>query len=166
MTQPASVPTNGTTTAVFVETIADTAAPDLNEITAVTSLDVSCYLTADGLSPATSEQTIEDPRLCSRQTFEQPGDFTDSIELTYVFNPASPADDEARLALPRGTTGYLVIRWGVDSDQAFAAGDIVDLYPVTFGVQRKQPPARNGIHKIMQKPFVTGEVIRDVVVVA
>ncbi len=166
MTIPASVPTNGTTSAVLVMTIANPAAPDVDEITAVSSLDLSCYLTGDGLNPQTSENTIEDPRLCQVQTFEARGDFTDSLELTYVFNPASPADNEAQLALPAGTSAFVVMRWAVDSEDAFGAGDIVDVYPVVAGIPRKQQPARNGVHKIMQKLFVVGEVMRDVEVVA
>lgn len=166
MTQPASVPTNGTILAIFVEAIADPAAPAIGEVTDPTSLDVTCYLTGDGLNTATTENSIEDPRACSRQTYESPGDFTDTLEFTYVFNPASPADDEAHLALPQGTTGFIVIRWAVDSEQAVAIGDIVDVYPVTAGVQRKQPITRNAVHRIMQKMFVTGEVQRDVEIVA
>lgn len=166
MSVPASVTTNGTTSVVFVETIATPSAPDVDEINAVSSLDISCYLTGDGFAPETNEETVDDPRLCQVQTFEQRGDFTDSLELTYVFNPDNPTEDEAHTTLLEGTTGFLVVRWGVDSDQAFAAGDIVDVYPVTFGVQRKQQPTRNGVHKIMQKPFVTGQVYRDVVVAA
>lgn len=165
MTQPASVPTNGTTGAVWVEAIADIDAPELDEITAVTSLDISCYLTGDGLDPQTSEQNIEDPRLCSKQVYEQPGDFTESLEVTYVFNPASPGDNEASLTLQPGAQGFVPIRWGVDSDEPYAAGDIVDVYPVTAGQQRKQKPDRNGVHRIMQKLFVTGRVAKDVAIV-
>lgn len=164
MTQPASVPTNGTVSVIFVEAIADPSAPTLVEITALTSLDISCYLTGDGWQPDTSENNIEDARLCSKQVYEQPGDYTDTAQIVYVFNPASPADDEAHLALPLGTVGFLVVRWGVDADQPYQVGDMVDVYPVTFGVQKKQTPARNGVHKIMQKPFVTGAVQRDVLV--
>jgi hypothetical protein len=164
VTVPASVTTNGTTSVVYVETIADPSGPLATEINAVSSLDVSCYLTGDGFAPETSENTVEDPRLCQAQTYEQRGDYTDAIELTYVFNPDSPSDNEAHTTLLEGTTGFIVVRWGVDSDAVFAAGDIVDVYPVTFGVQRKQAPTRNGVHRIMQKPFVTGQVYRDVVV--
>lgn len=165
MTQPASVPTNGTTGAVWIEAIADIDAPELDEITALTSLDVSCYVTGDGLNPETSENNIEDPRLCSKQVYEQPGDFTDTLEITYVFNPASPADNEASLTIQPGATGFVFLRWGVDSDQPYAAGDIGDVYQVTAGQQRKQTPGRNGVHRIMQKLFVTGRTAKDVVVV-
>lgn len=166
MTMPLAVSTNGTVTAKFVTAIGNPAAPKLTEINAVSSVDLSCYLTGDGLNTDTSENTTEDPRLCSKQVFEARGDFTDTLEITYVFNPTSPDDDEARIALPPGTVGFVALRWAVDSEDPFATTDLVDIYPVEAGAQRKNTPARNGVHKITQKLFVTGTVQRDVAVVA
>ncbi|HEX8345704.1 MAG TPA: hypothetical protein VF657_13360 [Actinoplanes sp.] len=166
MTQPAAVETNGTVLVKFMPVVANPQAPTMAEINAAGALDLSCYLTGDGLNTDTSENNIEDARLCSKQTYESPGDFTRTLELTYVYNPESPSDDEARLELPRGTVGWIGIRWAVDSAQAEAAGDIWDLYPVKMGAQRKQTPGRNGVHRITQKPFVTGEMAEDVVAVA
>lgn len=166
MTTPASIPTNGTTSAWFVEALADPGEPTVAEMTDPTTVELSCYLTGDGLNPDTAENTIEDPRLCERQTFEQPGDYTRSLELTYVFNPKSAPDNEAQLALAQGTTGFVVVRWADDSDEAPAAADIVDVYPITAGAQRKQQPTRNTVHKIMQKLFVTGAMRENVVIVA
>lgn len=166
MTMPIAVSTNGTVTARFVPAIANPAVPKLTELNAVSHIDLSCYLTGDGLSTETSENTTDDPRLCSKQVFEARGDFTDTMEITYVFNPASPADDEARIGLPPGTQGFIVLRWAVDSEDPFVIGDLVDVYPVEMGAQKKNTPARNGVHKITQKPFVTGAVKRDVALVA
>ncbi|MFG1846775.1 phage tail tube protein [Micromonospora carbonacea] len=166
MSQPIAVNTNGTMTALWVPAIANTAAPKVTELNAGTVLDLSCYLTGDGLTTETSENTIDDPRLCSKQIFEARGDFTDTMELTYVFNPASPDDDEARIALAPGTQGNIVLRWAVDFEDAIAVGDLVDVYPVEMGIQRKNTPARNSVHKITQKPFIIGSVQRDVAVVA
>lgn len=166
MTTPASVPTNGTMSVIFVEQLAIPATPDIDEITDPSSVDLSCYLTGDGFNPSTTENTIEDPRLCQRQTFVQPGDYLDALEITYVFNPTSAPDNQAQLNIPQGTSGFLVVRWAVDSEEPWGAGDIVDVYPVTFGVQRKQQPVRNSVHRIMQTPFVTAAVERDVLVIA
>ncbi|GLY08271.1 hypothetical protein [Actinoplanes sp. NBRC 101535] len=165
MSQPMSVTTNGTVAVVFVPTIADLEEPSPTEISAVGSLDVSCYLAGDNaLNTETTESNVEDPRLCSKKVFEQPGDSTDTLEWTYVFNPDSPADNEAELELVAGRKGFVVMRWGIDADQAFAAGDIVDVFPVILGVQRRNNPSRNSVHRITQKCFVTGEVIRNAVV--
>jgi hypothetical protein len=169
MTQPipASVNTNGTMLALFVPTLANyRTGATVAELTAGAVIDLSCYLTGEGLTTETSENNVEDPRLCSKQVFENRGDFTDTMELTYVFNPASPSDDEARLGLPPGTRGFIVLRWAVDSEAPIAAGQELDIYPVEMGAQRKQTPGRNGVHRITQKPFVTGTVARDVLVAA
>ncbi|GGM27148.1 hypothetical protein GCM10011608_09940 [Micromonospora sonchi] len=168
MTQPMpmAVTTNGTVAVRFVPAIADPAAPTVTEVNAVSSVDLSCYLTGDGYNAETSENTVEDPRLCSKQIFEARGDYTDTLELTYVFNPASPDDDEARTTLPPGTAGFLVTRWGVDSEDAFATGDIVDVIPFESGAQRKNAPARNSVHRITQKQFITGKVQDNVAIVA
>lgn len=166
LTIPASVGTNGTMLVLFVPTMANYRAPKLTELTAGTVIDLSCYLTGDGLGTDTTENNVEDPRLCSKEVYEQPGDSTNTLELTYVYNPEEPVDDEARLGLPRGTKGYIVIRWAIDTETALAVGQEVDVYPVTLGKQRKQPAARNGVHRIMQKPFVTGALAEDVAIAA
>ena len=166
MSQPLSVESNGTVRVQFVTAIADLQAPTLTELNAGSSLDLSCYLSGDGLTTDTTQNTIEDRRLCNKQTFERPGSLTRALELQYVYNPESPTDDEARITLAAGVTGYLVIRWAVPAEQAFAAGDIVDIYPVVMGAQRKQTPGENSVHKITQKPFVTGAMAEDVEVVA
>ncbi|MFI1194085.1 hypothetical protein ACH4T9_12620 [Micromonospora sp. NPDC020750] len=166
MTMPIAVTTNGTMLALWVPAIANTAAPKVTELNAGTVLDLSCYLSGDGLTTETSENTVDDPRLCSKQIFESRGDFTDTLGITYVFNPESPDDDEARIALAPGTQGNIVLRWAVDSEAAVAIADLVDVYPVEMGIQRKNTPGRNGVHKITQKPFVIGAVRRDVAVVA
>lgn len=164
--QPASVETNGTVRMAYLTAVANKLQPKLTELNAVSSLDISCWVTGDGLNTDTSENSIEDPRLCSKQVFQSPGDFSQTLELTYVFNPKVPADDKARTTLLRGVKGFIVIRWAVDVEAPWAVGDIVDVYPVTMGKQRKQTPGRNSVHKIMQKPYVTGTVAEDVLVVA
>lgn len=164
---PASTPSDGNVKATWVPAFADPANPTVSEIEAAGAFDVSCYLTGDGLNPGADEQTVTDPRLCSRQDFEQPGRLTDSLEVGYVYRAQEPlsATNKAFTTLKRGTAGYLVLRWGLAYETAWATSQIVDVYPAKCGVQRKQQPEGNSILKVMQKMFVTGEVERDVVVV-
>ncbi|MET0417529.1 MAG: hypothetical protein ABW022_16065, partial [Actinoplanes sp.] len=142
---PEGVSTNGTVAAIFIETMLNFNVPKLTEINAGSSLDLSCYLSE--LETDATENTIEDPRLCARQVFEAPGDFSNSLGLTYVFNPGEPTENEAMLALPRGTTGFIVIRWAIDAEEPFAIGDIVDVYKVRMGFQKKVNPTRNAMHR-------------------
>ena len=160
---PASVSTNGTVRAVFMPSVADLADPTMNEVEAVGSLDFSCYATGDGISAETSETNVDDPRLCSKAVYEAPGDRTDTLEITYIFGPASPSNNEAHLELTEGRVGFIGLRWAVDAEEPWAADDIIDVYPVTLGAQRKNNPTRNSIHRITQKCFVTGRVSKDVV---
>ena len=156
---PESMPSDGTLKVSFVP-VFDHLVATLN---GVTSVDLSCYLTQDGFDPSTEEATVVDSRLCSKQDFEQPGRVTESLMLMYVFNTIDEDEDEARQTLQRGTAGNLVVRWGLDFDTTYAIGQEVDNYPIKAGVQRKQKPEQNSVHKIQQKAFITGEVQRDVV---
>lgn len=166
--QPTSVPADGSVKVVFVPATADTAVPKVTEATAAGAIDLTCYLTADGLTMSTDEQTITDDRLCSRQTYEQPGRFSDAMEVRYVYDAqnATATEDLAYKTLKRGVKGFLYLRWGANYEAPLAVGDVIDVVPVTWGIQRKQTPEANSVLKVMQKPFITGEVQRDVALVA
>lgn len=163
---PPGVSTNGTVRALFIPTIADLEELMLTEIAAVASLDFSCYASGDGINAETSETNIEDARLCSKAVYEQPGDRTDTLEITYIFNPSNPTGNEAQLELVEGRKGFIALRWAIDAEEPWAVADVVDIYPTTLGAQRKNNPTRGNIHKITQKCFVTGRVYKDVAVVA
>jgi hypothetical protein len=156
-------------TVLFVTTLADPDSPSLaTEINAVTTIDMTCYLTAQ-LSPNATEAISTDDRMCLRQALEVPGTITYSIdELQYVYDVQNPASlsNELYAAVPRGTTGFIVIRYGEDVDTAFTAGDIVDVYPVEWGQQIKMPGERNTKAKVRQKPYVVGPYQQDVAIAA
>ena len=166
MSQPLSVPADGHQAVWWVPALADPEHPTVAEMTSGSVIDASCYLTAEGWTPETDEQTVTDDRLCSVASYEQPGRIQHSLMISYVHNPDSPADNELYLALTRLTTGYFVSRTGVPYDQAVAAGDIVDVYPAKMGYRRKQPGTANSVLTVQQKPFITGPVVQDAVVVA
>jgi hypothetical protein len=165
---PTSIPADGSLKVLLVPTLATPAEPTLAELTAPTVVDLSCYITADGWAPATDEQVSTDDRLCSRQSFERRGRFTDSLQVTYVYQGQEPAavDNKAQATLRAGELAFIVARWGLDYELDIELGDIVDVYPIEAGVQQKQPPEANGRLKIMQKLFIRSSTQRDVVVVA
>lgn len=166
MTQPASVPADGNQAVWWVPVIAVAQSPTVAELTAPSVIDASCYLTAEGWQPTTNEQAVTDQRLCTTEDYEQPGRLQHSLQVTYVHNPGSPADNALYLALTRLTSGYWVSRVGVPYDQAIAAGDIVDVYPVKMGWRQKTPGVANSVLTVGQKPFITGPVVQDAVVAA
>lgn len=159
---PESMPSDGTLKVTYVP-VFDSSTATLEGVTAI---DLSCYLTQDGFDPTTDEATVVDSRLCSKQDFEQPGRVTESLMLMYVFNTIDEDQDDARQTLAQGTSGFIVVRWGLDFDVAYATGQEVDAYPIKTGVQRKQKPEQNSVHKIQQKAFITAEVQRDAVLAA
>jgi hypothetical protein len=165
-TAPLAMDTNGTILFLLLPAVANMATPTITECTAGTVKDLSCYLTADGLSLSTSENSVEDTRLCTKQVFETPGDFTESMELTYVYNSTSPSDDVARLALTAGVVKFAVVRYGIDPDDTISTGDIVDVYKFRAGKQRKNTPGRNSVHTITQKMFLSAVTRPDVAVIA
>lgn len=165
MTQPASVPADGYLGVLWVPSIADVLNPTAVELNAVSVVDISCYITGAGFQNGVDEQTIADPRLCSRQTLERPGKFTHSLTLMYVHNPKSAGDNAAYLALTYLTSGFVVARYGVPFDDPWIATDTVDVYPVQLGKRVKVPSEENSVLKVSQKVYITGEVAEDAVVV-
>lgn len=163
---PAGMLTNSTTKFVVVSAIANIAAPKLTEINAVSSVDISCYITGDGFSQETSENTITDERLCSRQIFEEPGDFQESLEISFIYNNLDEDGDAARLALPPYASKFAVVRVGKEAEDPFILGDLVDVFSFKAGRQRKNAGGRNSKHTMTQKLFLNNIVQRDVAVVA
>lgn len=153
----------------FVPAIADTTGPLVaTEVKAVGSVDATCYLTAQ-LSPGADQATITDDRMCLKQVLERPGAVTYTLdELNYVYDVQNPTSESNKLyaALPAGTTGFLVVRYGIDVDTDWAADQIADVIPVEAGAQIKMPGERNTVAKVRQKLFVTGPKQDDVTLVA
>lgn len=166
MSQPISIPADGNLRVYYVATLADPETPTLAELNAGTSEDLSCYITGEGFQPSLDEQVVTDSRLCSRATYERPGRWTKSMTLSYVYNLASPVNNAAYLTLAYLTEGFLIARWGVPFEDAWAAGDLVDVYPIQAGKPMKNQPTANGVLTVTQRLFITGESYDDAVVAA
>ena len=159
-----STPADGNVKVVVVTTIANTSAPTAAELNAGTSVDISCYLTADGLTPGLDEQVITDSRLCEIETFEQPGRVQRTLAVQYIDNTNTALANAAKTALVPGTALFLAVRGGKAFDTVFAAADKVMISPIKPGQYSKLPPEANSVLKIAQKLFVTGRTIPDATV--
>jgi hypothetical protein len=169
MAEIPSTPADGNQKVILVPAIADTSAPKLTELNGGTVVDISCYLTGDGFTPSLSEQVVSDERLCSIQTFEQPGRSQYGLDVVYIDNTNSPnatTDNKAKETLTPGTAQYLVVRRGKAFDDALAVGDKVTIYPIKAGQYNEMPGAANEVLKLGQKLFVTADVKTSVAVVA
>lgn len=124
----------------YVATIASTAGiPTLVEVTAGTSLDISCMLFDSTAKPAKTTNLVDrQRRLCDTVTYQQVGTTTYAGgEMLAAFDQQGAAASNGVKAwekFPAGTTGYLVRRLGIDVNTDFATGQFVDTFPVEFGV--------------------------------
>lgn len=171
---PDGVQAEGNVKVAFVPAIADTASPKLTELDAAESVDLSCYITAGQFQPTAEQNTGDDRRLCSKETFQVLGRVTRGFEdVTYIYDPQGVAGAEGNAAyeaLKQGTTGFLVARYGLDAqDSDFAVGQVVDIYPVECGAQRKTAPPENDEFAkltVTQRFGVTGPMSEDAAIVA
>lgn len=155
----ANVPYEGNTFVWFVPTIADLAAPTVEEIEA--GVFLSPYITKDGFDPGSKVNTI--PTASIDTTFDSVigGSWGQDLKLTLKL------DDQDNLAwetLPRKTVGFFAHR--PMGEAALAAGDIVDLYPVQTLQRERQKSAANAMQIFMSEVAVTSEPKFDVVVAA
>ncbi|SJM61391.1 hypothetical protein [Gulosibacter sp. 10] len=132
-----------------------------------TALDVTYDITPDGWNHTPQNETSEGRRLTSPFTIQREGRQTDTLEVTYVWNPELPEGDTSLdRFLTVGERYIFFTRWGIDHDQDFAAGDIVDLFPVKCGRKRKNQPAEGEDHTKTVTLSTAGLVREDVALVA
>jgi hypothetical protein len=161
---PNGVGVQGNIKIVWVETIADMAAPTALEINAGTSLDVSYYLYDSGWAPGVTSNRVTSPRrLASRKSRERFGTTTETLgDLVYVVDPQAAAGADGKKAyeaLTEGSTGYFVERPGEDADSDIAAGDFVNVYPVEVGPQviTGDPSDEAAEFQVTQPVSITGD---------
>lgn len=155
MTTPAAVPVDGTRRTYFLEgDVTALGAITLAEITAGTA--IHNYLTTDGFQNGGDQQSIPDGRHGTSRDYELPGRETDTLTLQYTYNLNEPADDEARLAMAKGTKGVIVELLQGEEDEPPAVGDFYEAYPVTCGKQILVQTATNALDRIQQRMFLRG----------
>lgn len=153
-------------TKVIWATVANKDFPAQSELAA--GVDLSCFLTGDGLNINFSENSVDDSALCEPFDATLPGTYGVSPELTLRrHNDAGGDVDTAWDTFStRGETGSLVVRLGEDSDTAMTTGDKVMVFPGTVGIRRPAPSARNTNVSFMLTIFGSEEPALDAVVVA
>ncbi len=133
---------DGMVKTVFVTAIRDVKAPTVAELTGEGVLDMSMWLTGDGFQATHGQNMIDDDREGSAEVGQIPGQETWTDTLLRVVDNINRVDDSNEAidntlveTLTRGKTGYFVRRRGLPSEQAFAAGQIVSVLPVTIGIK-------------------------------
>lgn len=139
LTIPPGVDANGRRNAIFVPT--DTLS--IAVLNGSTAVELMCYLTKGTFGMGSETERGTDERECTLVSTEVMGNTTYSMnDLEYVWEPQDTAANSAtnkafNLLGPRtgGTTGFLIVRYGILQDTALAAGQLVDKVPVTLGPQ-------------------------------
>jgi hypothetical protein len=167
---PDGVQAEGNVKVAFKATLTNAAAPTAAECTA--AIDLTGYIKGGTFTPTAEQSTGDDRRLSSRETYQVLGRVTRGFDdVQYVFDPqnTTPSENQAYTTLTEGTTGYIIVRWGIAATTAFAATQKVDVIPIECGAQRKVGPAENDEFArlvIQQKWGVTGPANVDVAIAA
>lgn len=154
MTTPiADMLLDGNLKASWVPTIANLDAPTVAELTAGVSLE--SRLTPDGLNISFDTSMINNSALSSTYETEQVG--RSKVTTTLKYKAGAPGTtDTVRETLTFRAVGFLVVRRGVDSSQAFAAADKVEIYPSQCGRPNPDVPAPNAIQVVTVQLGSTG----------
>ncbi len=171
---PDAINAEGNVKVRWVPVIATPTAPSVGtEVNGASAKELTGVILGGAFQPTSEQAKGDDRRLGSKQTFQTFGRITDGVEdVTYVYDPQAAAGAAVNIAyetLLKGTTGYFVVRYGLDVNTAFAATQKVDVIPVTCGVQRKStPPADDEFAKltVVQGFAVRATVERNVALVA
>jgi hypothetical protein len=136
----ADIVVDGKVKVALVDTIADISAPTVGELAAGT--DITDQLTADGLIGFNPDQaSVDTTSLASRDNTARGGRRTYQPRLR--FKKQSPVDTIYDTYV-QGTDTHVVIRRdGSDWEDAFAAGDDVEVYPVEIGEVHDADPEPN-----------------------
>lgn len=164
---PEGVPSDGTVRVDFVPTLADYTASTLAALTGATAEMIGCHMFGIGMGANTERK--EKRRLCSKNKYELLGATTYTIDaLNYIYDVQNPESDTnaAYAALAPRTTGFLVIRWGIDAATPLAEDQVVDIFPVRLGQQIKQAPEENDELTVSQEVVVIGDPVIDYVIPA
>ena len=168
LTIPPGVDAAGRRNAIFVPTDTFSVAT----LTGPTAVEVICYLSKGSLGETSETERGTDERECTVEAAEVLGTTKVGLEdLEYVWEPqadASSATNKAYDTLKQGTTGFIIIRYGLPAATPLAEGQKVDRYPVTLGRQNRKKPEGNAAEKLkIVQPVAVGlGVLQDQELVA
>jgi hypothetical protein len=163
---PPSVPVDGMLKVTMVTTLADPNVPKITELAAVSSVDITCYLTRDGSFQDKFDQaTFVDSRACTPDDWEQLGAIKRSLDnLVYVYTPQAAAASATNAAFEKlvpGSKVYFVIRRALAYQTADVVGQFVSVWGVVLGGRAEVGDATNAVFKMSQKisPYFYAEKV-------
>lgn len=157
---PPSVPITGNLRIWFVPGTPGTAWAGTAASLGTTGKDITYSLTPTGWRPNITENSISDGRMAQKQILNGQGNFSEALEVQYVYG--TPTQDVANVALLEGTYGYIVVRDSIANSTDPAAAQIVDVFTVSCGKQRKDAPTENALQTKTQTLYIKAVTQRDV----
>ncbi len=146
LTFPPSIPALGLETILYMPAVANPAAVTKAETDAAGAVLLSCAIRA--FNPTAEQSKTKKYRVCTKQGFDVLGRVDWTIErLVFINDPQALPTSTAypHKALENGTKGFILRRQGFDSSPGtfvpFAATQLYDIFPVTFGVDVPMPVA-------------------------
>lgn len=127
---------DGRVRVTFATSISNVAAPTVAELNAGTN--ITSYITPDGLDIGMETGGVDTSNLASTFTTMRAGRKKPGISIT--FHHDSPTDTPYNL-FPYRTTGYIIVRRGVDTTTANATSDKCEVYPVESGEATQAKPS-------------------------
>lgn len=158
---PGSVSTTGMFRVYFVPKTANPLSVAV--LTGATAKDLTYSLAPGGWRPTTNENSIADGRFTQRQILNRKGNFSEALETQYVYGAT---DDIAYPTLVEDIEGFIVVREGVTNETDPATSQLVDVFAIKAGKQRKDAPAENAVKTITQGLYISAPTKRDQALVA
>jgi hypothetical protein len=163
---PPSVPVDQMLKVTMVQTFADPNVPKLTELSAISSVDITCYLTKDGSFKDTMEQAkFVDARACSAEEWDTLGAIKRGLEdLVYVYSPqaaAAAATNAAFEKLIPGSRVYFAIRRGLAYQTVDAVGQFYSIWGAVLGGRAEVGDTSNSVFKMKQgtSPYFYAEKV-------
>lgn len=143
----------------FANNVANVASPTLAEVNGGTSLEK--FIPPDGLDIAAPTGNVEISNIASKQDSEAAGRVKPAISIKFHHN--APTDTAWNL-LPYRTSGFLIVRRGVDATQAWASADKVGVYPIQTGEPTDEKMAKETAWDFNVPIFVTDDINQRAVI--
>ena len=150
----ADIIVDGKVKVALVDTISDTSAPTVAELTAGT--DITDQLTADGLS-GFQPDTAEVDTTSMQSTFDTKRPGRSNYSGTVLRFKKQDTDTVYDTYVKDFTTHVVVRRDGSAATEAFAASDEVEVYPVVCGEVQNMDPEPNSVQRFELPVMVSSQ---------
>lgn len=140
----------GNTKVTWTLAIADIAEPTVAELNA--GVDISTYVPVDGVKPSQNQTNVDSKAITDRFDAQVVGSWGGEFGMTFF---RDDTDDDAWELCEYGTNGFLVVRRGVDWEDAWAAADKVEVYPAEMHQPIPVETAGNAQDRFTEKFAIT-----------